>query len=178
MVKTWILVYRVEKVTYLSFYRSLSVPRWFFWSFSRVFRVRLLVFFMSISWFLSFYGYFLSVSGFDSSRLIDCFLTVTGCLGLHRECLRSIQALFSCQPRDCFLDFWALLFFFKNVSWVFIFFSPDCYQSLSGQFHVCCLDSSEGCFPSYEIFLCFSLPKQFTFSLTHIANLGQFDLPY
>ena len=35
--------------------------------------------------------------------------------------------------------------FFKKISWVLILFSPDCYQSLSGQFHICCSDTSESC---------------------------------
>ena len=140
--------------------------------------MRFLVFFMSISWFISFCGYFLSVSGFESSRLNDCFLTVTGCFGLHSKCFRSIQAVFSCQPRDCFLDFWALLFFCsrKFPGCLFYFLLTDTRVFLVN--HVCCSVSSESCFPSYEIFLCFSLPKQFTFSLTHLANLGQFYLPY
>ena len=87
-----------------------------------MFHERFLVFFISISWFLSFCGYFLSVSGFDSSRLNDCFLTVTGCFGLHSECFGSIHAVFSCQPRHCFLDLWHICFFSRKFPGCLFYF--------------------------------------------------------
>ena len=76
--------------------RSLAIFLVFFMSIPCASRV----FFITISWFISFCGCFLSVSESYSGRLNDCFLTVPEFFCFYRECFWSTQRVFSCQPLD------------------------------------------------------------------------------
>ena len=147
MVKTWILVYREEKVTYLFvFLPFFERSSGFFLIFLRVFHVRFLVFFMSISWFLSFCGYFLSVSGFESSRLNDCFLTVTGCFGLHSECFLVYSSGIFLLTSWLFPGFLGTsVFFSRKFPGCLIYFLLTVTRVFLVN-HVCCSDSYESCF--------------------------------
>ena len=99
------------------------------------------VFFITISWFLSFCGCVLSVSEIYSGRLNDCFLTVSeffvfiaSVSGLFKGCFLVNLLIVSSNP-GCF---WAFSRVFPGVYFLF----TDCYQSVSGQNHVCLPDIS------------------------------------